>query len=118
MCFSLLALIIAACLLAAGCGPPKGVLQAPDPPNVILILTDDLDARLLEEHTASYPNIGKLASEGPTFENAFVSDPLCCPSRATILRGQYAHNHRIVGNAWPRGGAPGSSVCRALGDRL
>jgi arylsulfatase A-like enzyme len=72
---------------------------------VILILTDDLDARLLDEHLADYPNIRKLASEGTTFSNAFVTDPLCCPSRATILRGQYAHNHRIVGNWWPRGGS-------------
>ena len=101
-----------ACLLAAGCGPPTGVLQAPDRPNVILILTDDLDARLLEERPESYPNIRKLAAEGTTFENAFVTDPLCCPSRATILRGQYAHNHRIVGNWWPRGG---SKKFRVLG---
>ena len=92
-------------MLALSCGPPTGVLQAPDRPNVILILTDDLDARLLDEHLADYPNIRKLASEGTTFENAFVTDPLCCPSRATILRGQYAHNHRIVGNWWPRGGS-------------
>ena len=112
----LMADCLLACLLAAGCGPPTGVLQAPDRPNVILILTDDLDARLLDEHLADYPNIRKLASEGTTFSNAFVTDPLCCPSRATILRGQYAHNHRIVGNWWPRG-APGSSVCWALGDR-
>ena len=72
---------------------------------MILILTDDLDDRLVEEHSASYPNIRKLAAEGTTFENAFVTDPLCCPSRVTILRGQYAHNHRIEGNAWPRGGS-------------
>jgi N-acetylglucosamine-6-sulfatase len=101
-----------ACLLAASCGPPTGVLQAPDRPNVVLILTDDLDARLLQERPESYPNIRKLASEGTTFENAFVTDPLCCPSRATILRGQYAHNHRIVGNWWPRGG---SKKFRVLG---
>ncbi len=100
-----MAVCLLACLLAAGCGPPTGVLQAPDRPNVILILTDDLDARLLDEHLADYPNIRKLASEGTTFENAFVTDPLCCPSRATILRGQYAHNHRIVDNWWPRGGS-------------
>jgi N-acetylglucosamine-6-sulfatase len=107
-----MAVCLFACLLAAGCGPPTGVLRAPERPNVILILTDDLDARLLEEHRADYPNIRKLASEGTTFENAFVSDPLCCPSRATILRGQYAHNHRIVGNWWPRGG---SKKFRVLG---
>jgi N-acetylglucosamine-6-sulfatase len=72
---------------------------------VVLVLTDDLDARLLEEHLSRYPNLQELAAQGTTFENAFVTDPLCCPSRATILRGQYAHNHRIVGNWWPRGGS-------------
>jgi N-acetylglucosamine-6-sulfatase len=77
-----------------------------DRPNVILILTDDLDTRLLQEHWENYPNIRRLADEGTTFEHAFVTDSLCCPSRATILRGQYAHNHKIVGNSWPRGGSP------------
>ena len=72
---------------------------------MVLVLADDLDVLLLEEHLAHYPNLRELAAEGTTFENAFVTDPMCCPSRATILRGQYAHNHRIVGNTWPRGGS-------------
>ncbi len=97
--------VVVVCLLGAGCDLPTGVVQAPDRPNVILILTDDLDARLLEEHPAAYPNLRNLAAGGTTFENAFVTDPLCCPSRATILRGQYAHNHEILGNWWPRGGS-------------
>ena len=96
--------MVAVCLLAASCGPPTRVVGASDPPNVILILTDDLDTRLLEEHSAHYPNIQELAAEGTTFENAFVTDPLCCPSRATILRGQYAHNHEILSNEPPHGG--------------
>jgi N-acetylglucosamine-6-sulfatase len=104
--------LVAVCLLGAGCGPPTRVVQTPDRPNVILILTDDLDAQLLEEHMEDYPNLRELAAEGTTFENAFVTDPLCCPSRATILRGQYAHNHEIVGNTWPRGG---SQKFRVLG---
>jgi arylsulfatase A-like enzyme len=97
--------LITVCLLCVGCDPPTGVVQTSDRPNVILILTDDLDARLLEEHPTNYPNLRKLAAGGTTFENAFVTDPLCCPSRATILRGQYAHNHEILGNWWPQGGA-------------
>jgi N-acetylglucosamine-6-sulfatase len=97
--------MVAVCLLGAACGPPTRVVQTPDRPNVILILTDDLDAQLLEEHMEDYPNLRRLAAEGTTFENAFVTDPMCCPSRATILRGQYAHNHEIVGNTWPRGGS-------------
>jgi N-acetylglucosamine-6-sulfatase len=105
--------LVTVCLLGFGCGPPAGVLRTSDGPNVILILTDDLDARLLPEHSADYPNLRKLAAEGTTFENAFVTDPLCCPSRATILRGQYAHNHHIVGNWLPQGG--GAEKFRDLG---
>jgi len=97
--------LAAVCALGVGCGPWTGVLRTSDGPNVILILTDDLDADLLRDHPADYPNLRELAAEGTTFENAFVTDPLCCPSRATILRGQYSHNHRIVGNWWPQGGA-------------
>ena len=37
-------------------------------------------------------------------ENAYVTYSLCCPSRATILRGQYPHNHSILGNSLLEGG--------------
>src|SRR5215212_1921814 len=80
------AVIAGCCLLCAGCGALTGVVQTSEPPNVVLILTDDLDASLMQEHQASYPNLRELAADGTTFENAFVTDPLCCPSRATILR--------------------------------
>ena len=110
--FSAVLALVAVCLLAAGCGPPTRVIQGPDRPNIILILTDDLDARLLEDHMEDYPNLRELAAEGTTFENAFVTDSLCCPSRTSILRGQYAHNHEIVGNSWPRGGSQKFRVLR------
>src|SRR5215217_6806790 len=70
-------------------------------PNIVFIFTDDLD-------TGSVSVMPKLKSllieEGTTFNNAFVTDPLCCPSRATFLRGQYSHNTRIQGNSPPDGG--------------
>ena len=50
------------------------------------------------------PNLRSLMENGTTFENAFVSNSLCCPSRATILRGQYTHNHEILSNEPPRWG--------------
>ena len=70
-------------------------------PNIVFIFTDDLD-------TGSVSVMPKLKSllieEGTTFNNAFVTDPLCCPSRATFLRGQYSHNTKIAGNSSPEGG--------------
>jgi arylsulfatase A-like enzyme len=75
------------------------------PPNVVLIVADDLDARLLDQHPALFPNFHSLiAQHGTQFTNSFVVDSLCCPSRATILRGQYNHNTGIYGNVLPHGG--------------
>ena len=65
------------------------------PPNVVLILTDDLDVASV----AAMPNVRRLiANQGLTFSNFFATTPLCCPSRASILRGQYAHNHGVLRN--------------------
>lgn len=70
-------------------------------PNIVLLVADDLDLRTMER----LPRLRRmLADRGTGFESAFVTDALCCPSRATILRGQYAHNHLILGNEPPRGG--------------
>jgi N-acetylglucosamine-6-sulfatase len=70
-------------------------------PNIIFILVDALEL-------ASAQKMPKLRSllteEGASFENAFLSYPLCCPSRATILTDLYAHNHRVAGNEPPGGG--------------
>jgi N-acetylglucosamine-6-sulfatase len=70
-------------------------------PNMIFILTDDLD-------TASIPFMPKLkallADQGATFSNYFVSISLCAPSRASTLRGQYGHNTHIISNDPPKGG--------------
>ena len=45
-----------------------------------------------------------LGKRGVTFANALASYPLCCPSRATFLTGQYAHNHDVIDNRPPEGG--------------
>ena len=45
-----------------------------------------------------------LAGQGTSFEEAFVSHSVCCPSRSTILTGLYDHNHHVLGNEPPAGG--------------
>ncbi len=70
-------------------------------PNIIFILTDDLDA----ESIAFMPQLQSLLKEqGTTFMNFLLNVSLCCPSRASILRGQYSHNTEILTNSPPRGG--------------
>ena len=70
-------------------------------PNIVVVLMDDL--RWDELHCTGHPfaltpNIDRLAAEGVTFRNAFVTSPLCSPSRACFLTGQYAHRHGITDN--------------------
>jgi N-acetylglucosamine-6-sulfatase len=45
-----------------------------------------------------------IGGRGTTFDHSFISFSLCCPSRATLLTGQYAHNHSVKWNNWPLGG--------------
>src|ERR671910_2470817 len=99
-------LLLVGCFALAGClSPTKEDKKEPKPPNVVLILTDDLAFDDVNPATLKHmPNLRALMEKGTTFENACVTNSLCCPSRATILRGQYAHNHRILENGPPNGG--------------
>ncbi|HKA33540.1 MAG TPA: sulfatase [Candidatus Binatia bacterium] len=70
-------------------------------PNFIVINTDDLDSKSVE----LLPKIkALLADHGTVFSNNFVTYSLCCPSRSSLLRGQYPHNHQIFSNFYPEGG--------------
>jgi N-acetylglucosamine-6-sulfatase len=94
-------LLLAFALVAVAPLYHGSIACAESKPNMIFILADDLD-------TASMSQLPKLqsllADHGVTFANYFVSLALCCPSRASILRGQYAHNTQIFTNAPPGGG--------------
>jgi arylsulfatase A-like enzyme len=75
--------------------------SAPNRPNIILIVTDDQEVSSL----TSMPNVQSLLqAQGTTFSRFFVSMAACCPSRASILRGQYAHNHGVLSNVGEQGG--------------
>jgi N-acetylglucosamine-6-sulfatase len=67
-------------------------------PNIIFILMDDLRWDEMDYPFVTVPNIARLAREGARFANAFVTTPLCSPSRASLLTGQYAHRHGITDN--------------------
>ena len=70
-------------------------------PNIILFLTDDQ----AEEEMRFLPKTESLLTqEGAYFKNAFLTQSVCCPSRATILTGKYPHNHGIYDNVPPNGG--------------
>jgi len=70
-------------------------------PNILFILTDDMRASDLQ-YMPNTQNL--LEKQGVKFTNAWVTRSLCCPSRSTILRGQYAHNHNVWTNVYPSGG--------------
>jgi arylsulfatase A-like enzyme len=70
-------------------------------PNIIFILVDDLrwDELGITGHPfLKTPHIDRIGSEGARFRNAFMTTPLCSPSRASFLTGQYAHTHGITDN--------------------
>ena len=86
---------------ATSCAPAAPLAPRPEHPNIIFILTDDMAATDL----AYMPNTIKLIqNQGISFDKFFVSISLCCPSRTSLLRGQYAQNTKITDNALPYGG--------------
>src|SRR6188768_2660745 len=94
---ALCALLAGAAALAVGTHEAEG---APGD-NVIFILTDDQSASELASMPSTQALIG---GQGMTFTRAYISYPLCCPSRASLLSGQYMHNHGVRGNIAPNGG--------------
>lgn len=79
----------------------SAVLTHTESPNVLMILTDDMRYDDLEymPHVQSL-----LVQKGTTFTRFYSTFPLCCPARASILTGQYAHNHGVLSNHAPYGG--------------
>jgi N-acetylglucosamine-6-sulfatase len=74
--------------------PATSAQTVPAEPNFVFIITDDMRK---DDLTREYmPNTHDLiASQGMTFDNAYVPLASCCPTRASVLRGQYVHNHQV-----------------------
>ena len=101
-------MVLASAALAVGMlffgsyiGPANSMRKAkaqtvPAQPNIVFILTDDMrkdDLKYMPKTKALLQNTGL------SFENAFVSNALCCPSRSTVMRGQYSHNTGVWSNS-------------------
>ena len=82
--------------------PPLRKLPDPPPsqPNIVFVLTDDLASNLVQY----MPHVLQMQSDGATFGNYFVTDSLCCPSRASIFTGRFPHDTGIYTNTPPDGG--------------
>jgi arylsulfatase A-like enzyme len=73
-------------------------------PNIVVIVLDDLDATTTPFWDAMPQTNALLAGQGLQFTNAFATDPVCCPARATLLTGRYPHNTGVWDNSRPDGG--------------
>ena len=96
-------LVGALCLWPEGDGGvgPQAARAASGRANVVVLMTDDQtvgDLRGMARTRAL------IARRGVSFRRSYVSYPVCCPSRATYLSGQYPHNHGVLGLYPPTGG--------------
>jgi N-acetylglucosamine-6-sulfatase len=93
--------VIIVLLIAGSVGLAPANPQQQRRPNIIFILVDDLrwdDLGISGHPFVKTPNIDQLGREGALFRNAFITAPLCSPSRASFLTGQYPHTHGITDN--------------------
>jgi N-acetylglucosamine-6-sulfatase len=92
-------LTVVAMLAGAGLGGVAGSVAAKPQarPNVIVVVTDDLPMSFLAADALPH-TLELLGAQGTTFTDAVVTTPLCCPSRAAYLTGQYGHNNGVLSN--------------------
>lgn len=72
-------------------------------PNILFLTTDQQRFDCLGVNSGGYvktPNIDRLAAEGVNLTGAFVNNPVCMPSRATLLTGRYPRNHGVTSNGF------------------
>lgn len=77
-------------------------------PNIVLILADDFSSDLISEQNGvlrqAMPNLAQMMQQGVSFSHYFVSNSLCCPSRASLFTGLLPHNSGVLTNTGVDGG--------------
>ena len=94
-----LGLLAAALAATALAGCDEDGEPASRPPNVVVIQSDDqgLDLFTRQAMPATYR---ELVDDGTRLRNYITTTPLCCPSRASLLTGQYGHNNGVLANKY------------------
>jgi len=93
-------LLLALTLPLAAVPPARAAESAQ--PNILFIFSDDHAQRLIGAYDGSInktPNLDRIAHEGAIFNNSFVGNSICCPSRASILTGKHSHANGVLGNS-------------------
>jgi N-acetylglucosamine-6-sulfatase len=118
------ALLVTGSACTADPAPPAATSPSPDretpargKPSIVLIYTDDQPVQTM----FAMPRVrSRLAGRGVVFRNGFVVNPLCCPSRANVLTGQFSHSTGVYRNDPPHGGVddfdPSSTFATWLDD--
>ena len=66
-------------------------------PNILFLMTDQMQAAVLEPgHVCRTPNFDRLATGGLRIRNAYPANPVCSPSRASLMTGLLPHNHGVL----------------------
>jgi uncharacterized sulfatase len=101
-CTQELSIVFLVWLAACSSGVAGGL--ADRPPNIVLIIADDMgfaDYGFMGHPVIRTPRLDRLASQSVTYRRGYVTSSLCSPSLASILTGRYPHQHKITGNDPP-----------------
>jgi arylsulfatase len=98
------AVFLSACVFTVANGDALTAADTPRRPNVLFIMTDQQRWDCVAANgnkLIKTPNLDRLAARGANFTHAFVSSPVCVPSRISFFTGRYAHSHRNRVNYTP-----------------